>query len=242
MKKQKIILVVLLVSLGGALLNAVVNSPQQDRVLSQENRISQPKMSGKQDTVESGIGEYEVRMDLLTRGEEKFPGFRRNLFGPVFAVKPPAPPPPPLPPLEKPEFKQLAPPPAPPPPPALPSDLTRRELANFTFLGFLEQGDQKTVFLSAADEIFLVKEGDRFGKKKEFFVHRLTPKELVIHRKDEPRPIHIALVEQETLIPVMKSPAVRRDTSSPPPPVVEFDKSTQEDKSLHHDQNAMPKS
>jgi hypothetical protein len=76
----------------------------------------------------------------------------------------------------------------------------QKELARFTFLGFLLKDGVKTIFLSSNDEIFVVKKGDRFGKNGHFLVTDLTPQMLTIRQNDEPRPINVPLVEQAPLV------------------------------------------
>lgn len=173
-------------------------------------------------------GEEGVRLDLLNREREPFRGTRHDLFAPLFQEKKPAPrtampalpPPPPLPPLP------AAPAPPPPPPPPVPGWTAQQELARFTYLGFLEKKGAKTIFLSAGDEIFVVKQGDRFGRNRQFQVAQLTPDRLVVRQGEDPRPITIPLVEQAPLSPSgemrspsegMRSPGGGRFGTPPPP-------------------------
>jgi hypothetical protein len=85
----------------------------------------------------------------------------------------------------------------------------KQELARFTFLGFLEKENVKTVFLSSGEEIFLVKKGRTFGEGNEFYVTDLTPERLTIRHREDPRLITIPLVEQEPLVPSVPSRATR---------------------------------
>lgn len=147
-----------------------------------------------------------VRLDLLNREREPYQGTRHDLFAPLFTVTtkpakpsmPAVPPPPPLP-----RIPALPPLPAPPPLPGTPSPAmaAQQELARFTYLGFLEKRGAKSIFLSSGDEIFVVKQGDRFGRGRQFQVAQLTPDRLVVRQESDPRPITIPLVEQAPLTP-----------------------------------------
>ena len=52
-----------------------------------------------------------------------------------------------------------------------PMEVVNRALSQFTFVGFLEKGGEKTVFLSSSGEMFLVKSGERFGVITSYSIH-----------------------------------------------------------------------
>lgn len=141
-----------------------------------------------------------LHVELLQPAEREYPGFKRDIFAPLF-------PPPKK--VRKPVPEKVVEPVEPfepePLEPYEPPEVVRKEvreaLARFTFLGFLDKGDERTVFLSSGDDIFLVKEGDRFGEKGRFAVLNITTEELSIRQGDDPRLITIPLVEQAPLVP-----------------------------------------
>jgi len=190
MNRQKRLLIILLGILLLAGGYAYLNMPRQERVSRRET--PRPTATAVRASGETS-GELAVRLDLLEPKKGESPGYKRDIFN--F----PAPPPPPPPPPPKPE-----PEPEPEPvvevvEPVVPVEV-QKELARFTFLGFLEKKGEKTIFLSFGDEIFLVKKDDVFGEEIVFRVISLTPEELTIRQEDDPRSIIIPLVEQAPLV------------------------------------------
>jgi hypothetical protein len=137
-----------------------------------------------------------LRLDLLNREQPVFKGYRRDIFRPIFvdelklmkqqaAAKPALPPPPPLksgPPVVL--------------PPAMPEP-PRRELARFTFLGFLKKDNQKTIFLTKDKDIVLVKKGDKLPGGYE--AASITDQALTILVIDTGEEIVIPLLENRPL-------------------------------------------
>jgi hypothetical protein len=137
-----------------------------------------------------------VRLDLLDQaGGRAHPGgrniFRSGLAVEVKKVKIPLPPPPPPP-------QKVVPPVVVAPLPAVvePTPL-QRDMATFTFLGFLKKESRKTIFLSNGKEIFLVKKGDRIAGK--YDVTSLTDEALTISSLQDGGEILIPLVENKPL-------------------------------------------
>ncbi|ALC17169.1 hypothetical protein DSOUD_2408 [Desulfuromonas soudanensis] len=102
-------------------------------------------------------------------------------------------------------------------------ETVRQQLARFTFLGFLEKDREKTIFLSSADDIFLVKKGESLGKNKEYLVTELTAEKLVLQYRDDPRKITVPLLEQTPLTPTMMRmpalpPSAQPESSGRPAP------------------------
>ncbi|MDO3376950.1 hypothetical protein [Geoalkalibacter halelectricus] len=128
--------------------------------------------------------EARVRLDLLEKTEQDFPGYQRDLFGPLFAAPPAPPPPPPAPPM-----------PAPPPTvaPPRPEPVAVDPPVRFRVLGFVEVGGAKTVFLDRDGDVYLAAEGETFGH--EFRVVELTAARLVIEHLGRPHPIILPLEE-----------------------------------------------
>ena len=140
-----------------------------------------------------------VRLDLLERTKGGLPTGGRNIFKPIFEIgvkKPSVPLPPPPPP---PEIKPVPPPvPVPPPPPqVIEQTPEQRDLATFTFLGFLKKENRRTIFLTNGKEIFVVKKGDKISGK--YNVTSLTDEALTISSLLDGREIVIPLVENKPL-------------------------------------------
>jgi hypothetical protein len=192
MNRQKLLLFCLLILLALAMVWSYARIPRQKRVAAlrfapgrQEPHLT-VKRGGTAGREGGGSG---LRLDLLEREASGFRGYRRNLFKPVFVdevkaarlraatFRP------------RPLQRQLPPPMAAPPP--------RRELATFTFLGFLQKDNRKTVFLSRDGEIILVRKGDTFGGR--FQAASITDQALTIKVADTGEEIVIPLVEFASL-------------------------------------------
>jgi hypothetical protein len=146
-----------------------------------------------------------LRLDLLDQEGQRFSGFRRNIFSPIFREEVKLPPFKPLPPPPRPVAKLPPPPPPPPmpmpmpvmPQPPTPDQIADSELSKFTFLGFLKKNAERTVFLSSNNEIFLAKKGSKLGNK--FLVTDVTDEAITIKALAGGREIVIPLVENRTL-------------------------------------------
>lgn len=145
-----------------------------------------------------------LNLGLLAQRPQPFPGAGRDIFrfrgrpapalsAPVAAV-PSAQVPPPEPP-----------PPPPPPPPPTPEQILREKVAGFTFLGFLDKSGVRTVFLSSAGELFLVKAGDLFGKDRSLVAREITDRELVVGSVHDSATVRVKLLEKEALTPATLS-------------------------------------
>lgn len=140
-----------------------------------------------------------LRLDLLDRDQSTFKGYRRNIFKPIFvdelkvmkqmaaANKPVLPP-------VQPQKSTPVPPPI--PVVAVP-ETPHRELARFTFLGFLKKDNRKTIFLAKDKDIILVKKGDTFAGRYE--AASLTDQALTILVTDTGEEIVIPLIESKPL-------------------------------------------
>jgi len=210
MKKQKLLLVILVGIFVLVVAYAFWATPRQQRIsgstqqrpatVSQKPSVKTPGTAPAEET--------RVHLELLTRKNGTAPDFKRNIFR--FWQ----PPPPPLPP-----------PPPPPPEPVIETPVTeevQRELARFTFLGFLLKDGVKKIFLSANEEIFVVKKGDRFGKDNRFLVTELTPQLLTISQNDDARAITVPLVEQTPLTPDLPGATISPLRRPPVPGVSRF--------------------
>lgn len=195
MERQKKMLAILLGLLVLSLLYGVARMPRQKSV---EKLTYTPGKAApvKPAAVPGTADERRLRLDLLAQPAQRFAGFRRNIFKPIFheeqRVLPPPPPPP---------AKPTAPPPAkvePPPVAKAPEPSpVQRDMARFTFLGFLKKDNKKTIFLSSDKELFLVKKGEKIAGKYE--VANITDEALTITKLGEGGEIIIPLVENKPL-------------------------------------------
>lgn len=201
MNRQKVILAILLLLLALAIIYSFARQPRPKRVASLKYAPGAAALSSKS-TSKAPVAQTEnkLHLELLDKELSRFSGFRRNLFKPIFHEdiklplqasapfgKPilpvPPPPPKPLPPLTPPQTAEATP--------------IQRDMAKFTFLGFLKKDNKKTIFLSNDKEIFLVKKGDTIAGKYE--VSNLTEEALTIHPLVEGGEIIIPLVENRAL-------------------------------------------
>lgn len=195
MNRQKLILAVLLVLFVCSLIYSFIRMPRQKRVEKlkyQQGMVAEPVRT-RQAAADDAA---RVRLDLLDQAGGRAHSGGRNIFrsGPAVEVKKikiPLPPPPPPP-------QMVVPPVVVAPPPAVvePTPL-QRDMATFTFLGFLKKESRKTIFLSNGKEIFLVKKGDRIAGK--YDVTSLTDEALTISSLQGGGEILIPLVENKPL-------------------------------------------
>ena len=198
MNRQRALLAALIAAFACSLVYSFLRMPRQKSV---EKLTYQPGMTAQpvksvQNRDSEGV---RVRLDLLERTKGGLPTGGRNIFKPIFEIgvkKPSVPLPPPPPP---PEIKPVPPPvPVPPPPPqVIEQTPEQRDLATFTFLGFLKKENRRTIFLTNGKEIFVVKKGDKISGK--YNVTSLTDEALTISSLLDGREIVIPLVENKPL-------------------------------------------
>lgn len=198
MNRQRLVLTVLAGLFLCSLIYAFLRMPRQERVTTLTYR---PGMTAK--TLRGGHPKeaegVRVRLDLLdARKGRTFAGSKNIFLGvggqPQRKIPVPLPPPPPppvrLPPPEPPAAVASI--------PAVPEPTPlQREMANFTFLGFLKKDNRKTVFLSDGKEIFLVRKGDKIAGK--YDVTAVTDETLTISSLSGGGEIVIPLVENQQL-------------------------------------------
>lgn len=206
MNRKRLILFILVVGLILAVVRGFMTVPQQKTVSTLKYQPGQTAQAERPrtGTVRAPAGplgdDKKLRLDLLDAESSGFKGYRRNIFKPVFvdeqkvlkqkasAVKPIALPPPVV-------LK-----PVPPPPlqtgtqPAQP----QRDLANFTFLGFLKKDNRKTIFLAKDKDIILVRSGESFGGGK-YEATAITDQALTILVTGSGEEIVIPLIESRPL-------------------------------------------
>lgn len=200
MNRQRAILAVLLVLFACSLVYSFLRMPRQqkvDKLTYQTGMTVQPRKAPQNTEGDTA----KVRLDLLDRKPAGVSG-GRNIFQPIFEIgskKPlvPVPLPPPPPPPEK----KVLPPPVPVQPTSVPQVVEptplQRDMATFTFLGFLKKENRKTIFLSNGKEIFLVKKGDKISGR--YDVTELTEEAITISSLRDGGEIVIPLVENRPL-------------------------------------------
>lgn len=198
MNRKKLILSILLLVFIVAAIVSYVRMPRQQSV-TQLRYV--PGKAGRppKPSPAAGSDERKLRLDLLECPKGRFAGFRRNIFRPIFREEAKLPPPMPV--LPKPI-------PLPPPPPAAPPVTSPqpvapqppqvvRDMARFTFLGFLKKDNRKTIFLARDKEIILVRQGDKIAGNYE--ATTITDEALSIRSLADGSEMVIPLVENRPL-------------------------------------------
>ena len=198
MNRRRLLLAILLILLALALVWGYLNYPRQQVATTlkyppgshvQAERKRQPAARGAAPARPDNV----LRLDLLFRDQPAFKGYHRNIFRPVFADEHKLPQPRPVPPVPPPAQVQKA---APVQPVSVPEP-PRRELARFTFLGFLKKDNRKTIFLSRDKDIILVREGDMVAGR--YKAVSLTDQSLSLLVNDTGEEIVIPLLENRAL-------------------------------------------
>ena len=199
MNRQRLILAVLLTFFAASLFYSYVRMPRQKTV---DKLKYQPGMvATRAASKPSKANDTErVRLDLLDKASGFAASGGKNIFRSLFldeVAKIPVPlPPPPPPPVKK---------PVPPPlqqvqsqtPVTIEPDPINRDLATFTFLGYLKKDSLKKIFLTNGKEIFVVKKGDKIANK--YDVTALTDESLTISSLTGSGEIVIPLIENRPL-------------------------------------------
>lgn len=211
-----------------ALIYGYLQMPQQERVTTGDDK-SKPRLPTKKQqpgdkiVVKGSEGYPRLRSDLLERKSQPYPGVRRNLFFTSFVSgqgedEIEVPPEEPLEVIVPPVVVEVPPPPPPPPPPPSPQEIVRKELALYKFVGFFKKGEKKTIFLSSAGEVLLVRKGDYLGRDRKYYVVNITDTNMEL-RKAGAGDFTIKLTDQESLsaVPLRNSPSATGTSSQAPP-------------------------
>lgn len=162
MNRQKMVLALLLVLFCLALAYSFMGRPRQRSV---EKLKYMPGMRvDPYPALNKARDDKKVHLELLDREMPRFAGFRRNIFRPVFSSEMK------LASLPLKPLKPAPPAPAPPPPPPVvktPAQIAMEEVGQFSFLGYLQKENHRTVFLTKNNEIILLKKGDKVVGKYE---------------------------------------------------------------------------
>lgn len=199
MNRQRLVLAILLILFASSLIYSYLRMPRQKTV---DKLKYQPGMTAtRPDSKPGKVNDSEkVRLDLLDRA----PGFAstggKNIFQNLFPEElkkitvplPPPPPPPERKPVPPPSMQVQVPAPV-----VVEQTPLQRDLANFTFLGFLKKDNRKTIFLTNGKEIFVVKKGDKIANK--YDVTSLTDESLTITSLQDSGEIVIPLIENRPL-------------------------------------------
>lgn len=202
MNRQRLILFVLLVVFALSLGYSYLRMPRQQTVAQQMSAPAIPRSPrDAKKPAPAAANDTAVRLDLLECRQGRFSGFRKNIFSPIFRdearvseapVLPKQVPPPMTLPAPVPPPVPVQPPTAPPEPPPV-----VRDMARFTFMGFLKKDNRKTVFLTKDKEIILVRQGDKISGKYE--ATNITDEALTIRVLSDGSEIVIPLMESRPL-------------------------------------------
>jgi hypothetical protein len=185
MNRQKLILSVLLAILALSVAYSIWKMPRQKKVTTLAFAPGSAA-KGKKLPGTAVSNDTRVHLDLLDRKPERFSGFKRNIFGSIIQGQ------------KTPVSKRTAPAVRPVQPVQIPQpSLAQRDMAQFTFLGFLKKDNKKTIFLTSNNEIFLVKKGDIIAGK--YQVADITDEMITIRSSTNGGEIIIPLVENRPL-------------------------------------------
>ena len=221
---SKRILIFLIPAFIASLIYAYLQMPQQERVTTGDDKTVQrpqtkKQLPGQKTAVRGSEGFPRLRSDLLERTSQPYPGVHRNLFSAAFvpvqdekevevvSEEPPE--------VIAPPVVEIVPPP---PPPPSPQEIARQELARYKFVGFFKKGENKTIFLSTAGEVLLVRKGDYLGGDRKYYVVNITDTTLEL-RKDGAGDFSIKLSEEEALTaaPIRSAPSMVPGTTGRAP-------------------------
>ncbi len=200
MNRKLLILVTLLTILVLCVTYAYLAMPRLEKA---PPRATSERSDPSEKTEKASAGEtllQRVMLEKMTFEHQDFPGAERDIFNYKLhlrqtpTVKPP---------LVKPTMREVLPRKVVKPP----VEELQRTLSTFTFLGFLDKGGEKTVFLSSGGSLFTVKQGERFGNNSEFLVAEIDNEVLSVQGSDESQNMKVPLIENQLLQPLISSPA-----------------------------------
>ena len=196
MNRKRAILGGLLAVLVVCLVYAYQATPRLEKAPLRETSPRQPSASQKAVQGEEIGPRWRIDFAYLESRPQEFVGAQRDIFrfdqrrkvqvtstAPVVQMQAP---------------KPLA-EPLPAAPEVVPMAEVQKSLSQFTFLGFLEKAGAKTVFLSSGGDLFLAKQGERFGTGQEFLVVEIDEKLLKVRHIGRDGLIEIQLIEKQKL-------------------------------------------
>lgn len=176
--------------LGLSLAYAWWATPRQERVPAKAEVRSRVPPKTPAAPEKAAASDPRVRLDILERAGASFSEPSRDIFR-----------------LTTNAFVSARPEPEPvvktvdfPPPPTFPSveGTSANATARFAYLGGLEKGGVKKVFLGVNGEIFIVQVGESFGPAGEYQVEELTRDKLVVRQDGRPVALSLTDTSQQT--------------------------------------------
>ncbi|MEJ2469769.1 MAG: hypothetical protein P8Y96_01480 [Desulfuromonadales bacterium] len=200
MNRKRVILAILCAILAVSVTYAYLATPRLAKAPPRAAGTGSVKAAAPSaDGARTPVARERVDFSFLKLEPQAFPGVVRNIFrfGQTAPVRPqvatPVRRPAPVPVVPK----AVAP---------VPMKVVQKSLSRFTFLGFLDKGGEKTVFLASGGELYLAGEGERFGVDKEFLVKKIDQTTLQVEHRGQNQPIEIPLIEQQKLSASVSAP------------------------------------
>ena len=201
MNRKHMILAALLGVLVLCMLYAYLATPRLEKAPPRSaSKRTRSAVAKSPDRLQSKVSQDRIDFSFLEAEEQEFQGATRDVFR--FVQRRPEPP---AVVVEEPEVQ--APPPVVIEEPMVPIEVVQQTLAQFTFLGFLDKGGEKTVFLSSEGSLFLAKRGERFGLDLVFTVEDISDDLLQVRTAGRDFLIDIPLIEQQKLQASVSAPA-----------------------------------
>jgi hypothetical protein len=201
MNRKHMILAALLGVLALCILYAYLATPRLEKAPPRSaSKRTRSAVAKAPDKLQSKVSQDRIDFTFLEAEGQEFPGATRDVFR--FVQRRPQP-------TDvvtrKPEIQK--PPPVVIEEPMVPIEVVQQSLAQFTFLGFLDKGGEKTVFLSSDGSLFLAKRGEQFGLDLEFTVEDISGDLLLVRPAGRDFLIDIPLIEQQKLQASVSAPA-----------------------------------
>ena len=201
MNRKRMILASLLGVLALCLVYAYFATPRLEKAPPRSaSKRTRSAVAKAPDKLQSKVSQERIDFTFLEVEEQEFPGATRDVFRfvqrrpePTAVV------------IEEPEVQ--TPPPVVIEEPMVPVEVVQQALAQFTFLGFLDKGGEKTVFLSSEGSLFLAKRGEKFGLDLEFTVEDISGDLLLVRPDGRDFLIDIPLIEHQKLQASVSAPA-----------------------------------
>ena len=201
MNRKRMILASLLGVLAICLVYAYFAMPRLEKAPPRSAKKSTRSAVAKApDKVQSKVSQERIDFTFLVAEEQEFPGATRDVFR--FVQRRPEPTA-----VVVEETVVQAPPPVVIEETMVPVEVVQQALAQFTFLGFLDKGGEKTVFLSSEGSLFLAKRGEKFGLDLEFTVEDISGDLLLVRPDGRDFLIDIPLIEHQKLQASVSAPA-----------------------------------
>lgn len=201
MNRKHMILAALLGVLALCMAYAYLATPRLEKAPPRSaSKRTRSAVAKAPDKLQSKVSQDRIDFTFLKAEEKEFPGAKRDVFRfvqrrpKVTAVV-----------IEEPEVQ--APPPVVIEEPMVSIEVVQQSLAQFTFLGFLDKGGEKTVFLSSEGSLFLAKRGEQFGLDLAFTVEDISGDLLLVRPEGRDFLIDIPLIEQQKLNASVSAPA-----------------------------------